>query len=72
MVGRIAPRPVLLIHGRDAQNGQERKYNRVYEAAAGKNTSRWEIPGSGHTGGLDARPRGVRTARGGRSSTNRY
>ena len=57
LVPRIAPRPVLLIHGRDSQNGEERRYNRVYDAAGGKAVARWEIAESGHTGGLDARPR---------------
>ena len=52
--------PVLLIHGRHSQNGTERQYNEVYDAAGGPNVRRWEIANSGHTGGLDAAPREYR------------
>ena len=54
LVGRISPRPVLLIHATKGQGGEE--LNPVYFAAAREPKERWEIPEAGHTGGLEARP----------------
>ena len=48
--------PTLLIHGRDSQNGTERRHNVHYDEVGGPNVKRWEIPSSGHTGGLEAAP----------------
>ena len=55
LVGRIAPRPILLIralHGLDDES-----LNRVYYAAAHQPKALWELPVGGHTGGLSAMPR---------------
>ena len=55
LVGRIAPRPVMLIAAPNSKNGE--KLNRRYYAAAHEPKTLWQIPESKHTGGLDARPR---------------
>ena len=55
LVGRIAPRRVMLIwatHGVDTE-----VLNPKFYAAAGEPKTLWEIPESGHTGGIEARPR---------------
>jgi fermentation-respiration switch protein FrsA (DUF1100 family) len=54
LVGRIAPRPIMLIAAPNTKNGED--LNRVYYAAAGEPKTLWEIPESGHVGGMDARP----------------
>jgi hypothetical protein len=54
LVGRIAPRPLLLIAAPNSPNGEE--LNTAYAAAAGSPTTLWEIPESTHVGGLAARP----------------
>jgi hypothetical protein len=54
LVGRIAPRPVMLIAAPNSPNGE--KLNRRYYAAAQEPKTLWEIPESKHTGGIDARP----------------
>jgi uncharacterized protein len=54
VVGRIAPRPVMLIAAPNSKNGE--KLNRGYYAAAQEPKTLWEIPESGHMGGIDARP----------------
>lgn len=56
LVGRIAPTPVLFIYGEHGQPG-ERNLNPTYYAAAGQPKAIWEVPGSGHVGGIDAQPR---------------
>jgi len=53
LVGRIAPRPLLLIAAPDSKHGEE--LNRGYYAAAGQPKTLWKIPESGHVGGLEAR-----------------
>ena len=55
LVGKIAPRPVLLIAAPNSGYGEE--LNRGYYKAAGQPKTLWEIPESGHVGGLTARPR---------------
>jgi uncharacterized protein len=55
LVGRIAPRPVMLIAAPNSKHGEE--LNRDYYAAAKEPKTLWEIPESKHTAGLDARPR---------------
>jgi hypothetical protein len=55
VVGRIAPRPVMLIAAPNSGRGED--LNRGYYAAAGEPKTLWEIPESGHVGGMDARPR---------------
>jgi hypothetical protein len=54
LVGRIAPRPVFLIHATHGQGGEE--LNPAYFAAAGEPKELWEIPEASHTGGITARP----------------
>jgi hypothetical protein len=51
---RIAPRPALLIAAPNSPNGE--RLNRGYAKAGGATTTLWEIPESGHTGGIEARP----------------
>jgi hypothetical protein len=45
----------LLIAAPNSPNGED--LNRGYYAAAGEPKTLWEIPESGHTGGIEARPR---------------
>jgi hypothetical protein len=54
LVGRIAPRPILLIralHGLDDES-----LNRVYYADAHQPKALWEVARGGHTGALQAVP----------------
>jgi uncharacterized protein len=53
-VERIAPRPILLIAAPNSKHGEE--LNRGYYAAAREPKTLWEIPESGHVGGMEARP----------------
>jgi alpha/beta superfamily hydrolase len=55
VVGRIAPRPLMLIAAPNSPNGEG--LNREYYTAAGEPKTLWEIPESKHVGGLEARPR---------------
>jgi len=54
LVGRIAPRPILLIEAGHGQGGES--LNRLYYRRAGRPKEHWLIPEAHHTGGLDARP----------------
>jgi hypothetical protein len=54
LVGRIAPRPVLLIRALHGNPGEA--LNRVYAARAGPSASLWELDRGGHTGALAAEP----------------
>lgn len=56
LVGRISPTPVFFIYGQHGQPG-ERNLNPTYYAAAAAPKALWEVPGSGHVGGLDAQPK---------------
>ncbi len=56
LVGRISPTPVFFVYGEHGQAG-ERNLNPTYYEAARQPKSIWEVPGSGHVGGIDARPR---------------
>jgi hypothetical protein len=49
-----AHQPMLLIASPESGHGEQ--LNRGYHAAAGANSTLWEIPESGHVGGLEARP----------------
>ena len=49
-----ADQPMLLIAAPESGHGEE--LNRAYHAAAGGNSTLWEIPESGHVGGQKARP----------------
>ena len=55
LVGRIAPRPVLLV--RAVHGNADEVLNRVYLRAGGRRTELWEVPVGGHTGAFAARPR---------------
>jgi hypothetical protein len=54
-IGEIAPRPVFLVYAVPG-SGQEDVRQPKYFAAAGKPKEIWKVPGSGHTGGLEAQP----------------
>jgi dienelactone hydrolase len=56
LVGRIAPSPVLFIYGEHGQTG-ERNLNPTYYRSAHEPKLIWQVPGSGHTGGINARPK---------------
>jgi uncharacterized protein len=56
LVGRIAPTPVFFVYGEHGQDG-ERNLNPTYYEAAGKPKAIWEVPDSGHVGGIDAHPK---------------
>jgi uncharacterized protein len=56
LVGRIAPTPVFFIYGERGQAG-ERNLNPTYYRSADEPKAIWEVPGSGHTGGINARPK---------------
>ena len=53
-VGRIAPRPLMLIAAPHSPNGED--LNRGYYRVAGQPKTLWEIPESKHVGGIVARP----------------
>jgi uncharacterized protein len=53
-IGRIAPRSVMLIYA-DPGMGDESTRQPKYHAAAGEPKTIWKVPGSEHTGGIDAR-----------------
>jgi hypothetical protein len=46
--------PLFLIAAPNSPHGED--LNRNYHAAAGSNSTLWEIPEAGHTGGIEARP----------------
>ncbi len=54
VVRRIAPRPLFLIHAEHGQGGEE--LTPSYFEAAREPKEIWRVAGSGHTGGLTARP----------------
>jgi uncharacterized protein len=54
VVGRIAPRPLLLIAAPNSGAGEE--LNRDFYAAADGPKALWEVPEAGHMGAIDERP----------------
>jgi len=52
---QIAPRAVFLIYGEDGQE-VEKALNPVLYDAAYPPKAIWEVPGAGHTGGIEAQP----------------
>jgi fermentation-respiration switch protein FrsA (DUF1100 family) len=54
-IGRIAPTPVFLIYADPGMGGENTRQPKYY-AAASEPKSIWKVPGSKHTGGIDARP----------------
>jgi dienelactone hydrolase len=55
LVARIAPTPVFFIYGEHGQDG-ERNLNPQYFTAAHAPKQIWEVPDSGHVGGITAHP----------------
>ena len=55
LVSRIAPQPVFIIYAVPGQGG-EAELSQVFYDAAREPKSIWRVPGSGHTGGIEARP----------------
>ena len=53
LVGKIAPRPLLLIADPESDNGE--KLNRLYYKQAREPKALWEIPGAGHVNGAASR-----------------
>lgn len=54
-IGLIAPRSVFLIYAVPGIGGEDYRQP-LYYAAAGAPKEIWRVPGSGHTGGLEAQP----------------
>jgi uncharacterized protein len=54
-IGLIAPRPIFLIYAVPGMGEEDVRQPTFYEAA-GEPKSIWRVPGSGHTGGIEARP----------------
>ena len=52
---QIAPRAVFFIYGEDGQE-VEKALNPVLYDAALPPKAIWEVPGAGHTGGIEAQP----------------
>jgi hypothetical protein len=55
LAAKVAPRPLLLISAEHGQGG-EIELNPVFHRRAGASSTHWEIPGSGHIGGIRAAP----------------
>ena len=55
LVGRIAPRPVFLVYAVPGQGG-EAELSELFYDAAGEPKEIWKVPGSEHTGGIEAQP----------------
>ena len=56
LAARISPRPVFFIYATPGQGG-EAELTRTFYDAAREPKEIWRVPGSGHTGGIEARPR---------------
>jgi dienelactone hydrolase len=56
LIARIAPRPVFIIYAKPGQGGEAELSQTFYEAAREPKTV-WQVPGAGHTGGIEAQPR---------------
>ena len=52
---RIAPRPLFLVYAVPGQGGEAELSQTFYDAAREPKTI-WRVPGSGHTGGIEAQP----------------
>jgi hypothetical protein len=55
LVGKIAPRPVFIIYAKPGEGGEGELSQTFYEAAR-EPKAIWQVPGAGHTGGIEARP----------------
>ena len=56
LAARISPRPVFFIYATPGQGGEAELTQTFYDAAR-EPKEIWRVPGSGHTGGIEARPR---------------
>ena len=56
LAARISPRPVFFIYATPGQGGEAELTETFYDAAR-EPKELWRVPGSGHTGGIEARPR---------------
>ena len=56
-VDRIAPAAMFLIYSPAVDAGEERRFNTAYYRAAREPKAIWGVPGAGHVGALEARPR---------------
>jgi hypothetical protein len=54
-IGRIAPRSVFLIYADPGLGGENTRQPKYYEAAR-EPKAIWKVPGSKHTGGIEAQP----------------
>jgi fermentation-respiration switch protein FrsA (DUF1100 family) len=55
LTGRISPRPVFFIYATPGEGGEAELTQLFYDAAAEPKTI-WKVPGSEHTGGIEAQP----------------
>jgi uncharacterized protein len=55
LAARISPRSVFFVYGEKGQPG-EIDLNPIYYRAAREPKAIWEVPGAGHTGGINAQP----------------
>ena len=55
LIGKIAPRRILLVYAVPGQGG-EAELTEVFYEAAREPKAIWNVPGSGHTGGIEAQP----------------
>jgi uncharacterized protein len=57
LVDDIAPRSMFVIYAPGIAAGEERRFNTAFYQAAGQPKAIWGVPGAGHVGAQDARPR---------------
>jgi uncharacterized protein len=57
LVDDIAPRAMFVIYSPEVGDGEERRFNTAFYRAAGEPKAIWGVPGAGHVGAQDARPR---------------
>jgi uncharacterized protein len=57
LVDDIAPRSMFVIYAPDIAAGEERRFNTAFYREAGGPKAIWGVPGAGHVGAQDARPR---------------
>jgi pimeloyl-ACP methyl ester carboxylesterase len=55
LAAQVGPTPLFLIYGERGQ-AMEIALTPAYAKAAGPSARLWEVPGAGHTGGIDAQP----------------
>jgi hypothetical protein len=57
LVDDIAPRSMFVIYSPEIAAGEERRFNTAFYRAARAPKAIWGVPGAGHVGAQDARPR---------------